>query len=126
LVEGNRIWAKNAPMLMLSLADTVFRSNEKPNRWAQHDTGAASENMFLQSVALGLMLHQMGGFDATAIQKAFAIPERYTPMAMIAVGYQAVPEILDETLRQKELAPRTRQPLEECFFEGSWGKTVHS
>jgi len=80
--------------------------------------------MALQAEALGLMVHQMGGFDAEKARAAFAIPAEYTPMAMIAVGYQTEPEILDEETKKKELTPRARKPLVERFYEGGWGKGV--
>lgn len=124
LSENNRKWVKNVPLLMLSCAGTSFAATGKPNRWTQHDTGAASVCMALQATAMGLMLHQMGGFDAEKARAAFGIPADYTPMAMIAVGYQAEPDILDEETKKKELAPRSRKPLGERFFEGGWGKGV--
>ena len=49
---------------------------------------------------------------------------RTSPMAMIAVGYQTGPEILDEETKAKELRPRARKPLAERFFEGAWGSAV--
>jgi nitroreductase len=124
LKPGNQAWCRNVPVLMLSCAGSVFSFNGNPNRWAQHDTGMASLSIALQAVALGLIAHQMGGFDADRARATFGIPAEYTPMAMIAVGYQAVPEVLDEDTRKKELAPRRRRPLEECFFAGSWGRPV--
>jgi hypothetical protein len=45
-------------------------------------------------------------------------------MAMIAVGYQASPDILDEETKAKELRPRGRKPVAERFYEGSWGKGI--
>jgi nitroreductase len=42
LSENNRKWVKNVPLLLLSCAGSTFAHNGKPNRWAQHDTGAAS------------------------------------------------------------------------------------
>ena len=78
----------------------------------------------MQATAMGLMVHQMGGFDAEKARAAFNIPADYTPMAMIAVGYQTEPEILDEETKKKEMAPRARKPLGERFFEGGWGKGV--
>lgn len=124
LSENNRKWVKNVPLLMLSCAGSNFAATGKPNRWTQHDTGAASVSMALQAVALGLMVHQMGGFDAEKARAAFDIPAEYTPMAMIAVGYQTEPDILDEETKAKELRPRARKPLGERFFEGGWGKPV--
>jgi nitroreductase len=124
LSENNRKWVKNVPLLMLSCAGSIFGATGKPNRWGQHDTGAASVCMALQAVAIGLAVHQMGGFDAEKARAAFGIPAEYTPMAMIAIGYQAEPDVLDEETRKKELTPRARKPLAEKFFEGGWGKGV--
>ena len=45
-------------------------------------------------------------------------------MAMIAVGYQASPDVLDEETKQKELKPRSRKPLATHFYEGAWGVPV--
>jgi len=124
LSDNNRKWVKNVPLLMLSCAGSNFAATGKPNRWTQHDTGAASLSIALQADVLGLAAHQMGGFDAEKARAAFGIPAEYTPMAMIAVGYQASPDVLDEETKKKELTPRARKPLGEKFFEGGWGKGV--
>ena len=124
LSENNKKWVKNVPLLMLSCAGSTFEATGKPNRWTQHDSGAASVSMALQAVALGLIIHQMGGWDVEKARAAFAIPPEYTPMAMIAVGYQASPDVLDDETKAKELRPRGRKPLAERFYEGGWGKGV--
>jgi len=121
LSENNQKWVKNVPLLMLSCAGSIFGHNGKPNRWTQHDTGMASLSISLQAAALGLVAHQMGGFDAGMARAAFGIPAEYTPMSMIAIGYQAAPDVLDEETMKKELAQRARKPLAERFFEGVWG-----
>lgn len=124
LSENNRKWVKNVPLLMLSCAGSIFAHSGKPNRWGQHDTGAASVCLALQGEALGLGVHQMGGFDAAKARTAFSIPEEYTPMAMIAVGYQASADVLDAETKEKELKARSRKPLSTHFFEGVWGNGV--
>ena len=124
LSENNRKWVRNVPLLMLSCAGSVFAHNGKPNRWAQHDTGMASLSIALQAVALGLIAHQMGGFDADKARAAFGIPADYTPMSMIAVGYQAEPDVLDEETKKKELVARKRRPLAGSFFGGAWGRSL--
>ena len=124
LNENNKKWVKNVPLLMLSCAGSAFEATGKPNRWTQHDTGAASVSMALQAGAMGLVIHQMGGWDADKARAAFAIPPEYTPMAMIAVGYQASPDILDEETKAKEMRPRGRKPVAERFYEGGWGKGI--
>lgn len=124
LVEGNQTWAKDAPLLVLVCADALFSHNQKPNRFAQYDTGAAAENLCLQAASMGLAAHQMGGYKADEARTAFAIPERYTAMAMIAVGYQADVNTLPDDLKERAMAERKRKPLGELFFNGSWGKSI--
>lgn len=120
LGEWNQKWVQTVPVLMVALADSIFRHNSEPNRWTQYDTGAASMSICLQATALGLMAHQMGGFDAEKLKKEFDIPERFTPMAMIAVGYQAEIDVLDENYHEAELKPRTRIHLGMNFFDSEW------
>jgi nitroreductase len=126
LGEWNQNWVKNAPVLVLTTAYSLFRKNGNPNRWGQYDTGAAAENLCLQAVASGLMAHQMGGFDEEKTRKTFNIPKEYALMAMIAVGYQGEPEVLNDNdeLKQLELAERVRSPLGVVFYEGNWGQPV--
>lgn len=124
LVPGNQSWCKNAPVLMLVLADSLFEYNDAPNRFGQYDTGAASENLVLQAASLGLVAHQMGGYDPDKARRLFSIPDRYVPMSMIAVGHPASPDILDDSLKEKEIAERLRKPASSRFFEGTWGKPV--
>lgn len=122
LSEGNQGWAQNAPLLMLAIADSQFVSRDRDNRWGQYDTGAASENLCLQATSMGLMVHQMGGFDKDKAAEVFNVPERCEPMAMMAVGYQLPLEKISEEQKERELAERARWPLSENFFDGSWGK----
>ena len=124
LASSNQTWVKAAPILMLTCADTLFGHNQSPNRWAQHDTGAAAENLCLQASHMGLAAHQMGGFDADLARDKFAIPAQYTPMAMIAVGYAGDPNQLPDELKQRELAERKRKLLGELFFDGAWDNPV--
>jgi nitroreductase len=124
LVPGNQAWAKDAPVLVLTCHDTLFNHNAKPNRWAAYDTGAAAENLCLQAASLGLMAHQMGGFDSAKTREAFAIPAQYELMAMLTVGYAGDANQLPDDLKERELAPRKRRTLGELFFSETWGKPV--
>lgn len=121
LGEWNQNWVKNAPVLILTTANSLFRRDGSPNRWGQYDTGAAAENLCLQAVASGLMAHQMGGFDVEKTRSTYNIPKEFALMAMIAVGYQGEPEVLNDELKELELAARARTPLGVHFFEGGWG-----
>jgi len=124
LAPSNQAWVKDAPVLLLVCADTLFNHNLQPNRWAQYDTGAAAENLCLQASSMGLMAHQMGGFNPDMARGTFAIPAQYIPMAMVSVGYQADIASLEGEVLSREAAPRTRRSLNELFFAGGWGKPI--
>jgi nitroreductase len=117
LIEFNQKWAKNAPVLIITVASTNSHDNEL-NRWAQYDTGAAAFSMMLQATSLGLMAHQMGGFDEAKVSKAFKIPKDMVPMAVMALGYNAEKE-------KNRSIKKERKPLEENFFKGDWGLTTN-
>jgi nitroreductase len=123
LVESNARWAQHAPVLMLSVAQLNFEFNGKPNRHALHDVGLAVATLTLQATAQGLALHQMAGFDLAKARAQFKIPNGYEPVAAIALGYPNEPESMPEDLRENELAPRTRRPLESFVFAGSFGQS---
>jgi len=126
LVAGNA-WALKAPVLMISIARDNFTHNDTPNRTAQHDVGMASENLVLEAVRLGLVAHQMAGFDvephiAGAAALVVVLVIGVTVLAMIAVGYPYRDSLdaLDEQQRAKELAPRTRKAISEIAYGGTW------
>lgn len=122
IAEKNQLWAKNAPVLLLAVAMENFNHNGKPNRWAMYDTGAASVSLCLQATALGLIAHQMGGFDADLARQTFKLPDDCTPMAMMAVGYQAEAVSLADDFLAAEQAERSRATLGQRFYLGQWGE----
>lgn len=124
LAAGNQSWAANAPALVLIVAAGKFDHNGKPNRWGQYDTGAAAMSVCVQATAMGLMVHQMGGFDATAAVDAFKVPEDFTPMAMMAVGYQLPRDRIPPEIQEREFSDRQRRPLGASFFRSRWAKPV--
>jgi nitroreductase len=108
LNEGNKVWAKDAPLLILSLARRNFTRYAGANAHALYDLGGANAFLSLQAVELGLQVRQMAGFDA---QKAIAllnIPDAYEVGVFMAVGYPGDPSALPDHLKNRELAPRER------------------
>jgi len=124
LAEKNQRWAKNAPVLILAVAMENFNHNGQPNRWATYDTGAASVSLCLQATALGICVHQMGGFDAEKAREVFILPGDCRPMAIMAVGYQADVVVLDDDFKEAELAARSRAALNERFYMGQWVRGI--
>lgn len=120
LAPGNS-WAKEAFLLLLSVAKDTFERTGKANRHAAYDTGAATENLFLSLQPLGLMGHQMAGFDHLSAPRVLGIPAGYTPMAMMAIGYPGDRRKLPPELLKWEEAPRERKLRSAFVFRGSWG-----
>jgi nitroreductase len=122
LRENNQQWASRAPVLMVSVAKLTFDANGQPNRHAFHDVGLAVANLITQATALGLGVHQMAGFYPDRVRELYDVPEGFEPVAGIVLGYPGDPDILPDDLRQRELAPRVRKPLESFVFQGAWGQ----
>ena len=120
LVEFNQMWAKSAPVLVLSIAKMVFSHNASPNAFGLHDTGAATAYLALQATVLGLHAHSMAGFDKAKARDSFGVPPEYEIGSVTAVGYLGDPASLPEAYREKELEPRTRKPVTEIVFS-AWG-----
>jgi nitroreductase len=108
LNEGNKIWAKDAGILIASLARKNFTRFDSANLHAMYDLGAANAFLSLQAVELGLQVRQMAGFHRLKAIENLNIPETYEVGVFIAVGYPGDPETLPEFLKQRELAPRER------------------
>ena len=120
LKEGNRKWAFRAPVLILSVARLNLEDEGAPNRHAWHDTGMAALSLCLQATALGLVTHQMAGFEIEKARTDLGIPAGYEPVAMIAVGYPGDPASLPDYLRERELKPRERKAVTEFVSHGRW------
>lgn len=119
MAEANQAWAKHAPVLLLSVGKNIFSPGPytgQHNPYALHDTGAASAYLSLQTTALGLYAHGVGGFDHEKARAHFNIPSEFEIGACWAIGYLGDPDALPDRLRQRELAPRTRKPLNEFVF----------
>jgi nitroreductase len=124
LVPANQAWTKNAPVLMLGLARKTFQKNGNTNRHAMYDLGQAVSMLLVQATSLGLITHQMGGFDQDKARAAFHVPDSHEIVAAMAIGYQADLAILPPELREREIAPRTRNPIDTFVFDGDFGNTA--
>lgn len=113
LVEKNRFWADRAPLLMFLLARKKFKGNEKTNRHAPFDAGAAWMALALQARRLGLYAHAMAGFRVDQAAEILEIEQtEYDVMAAIAVGRRYERDVLPEDLQRLEM-PNQRRPSVE-------------
>lgn len=121
LVKGNQIWAKDAPVLVLGIASLNFTLNHEDNRAATHDLGAASSNLAVEATARGMCVHQMIGILPDKARDLFAIPDGFEALTGMAIGYQGDPMALSDALKERDLMPRQRKPIEQFVFSGKWG-----
>nr|MBI3613172.1 nitroreductase family protein [Nitrospirota bacterium] len=122
LREGNIRWAKQAPVLLISVTRLNFEDGRQPNRHAFHDVGLAAANLTLQATTMGLAVHQMAGFFPEKVKEIYAVPADHEPVTAIALGYPGDPATLPDDLRARESATRTRQPIGSFVFSGRWGQ----
>jgi len=122
LVEGNQVWAKRAPLLIITVAKQHFDHNGQPNRHAIHDVGLAVGNLVIQATAMDLFVHQMAGILPEVIREGFSLPSGYEPVTGLAIGYPGDLNTLPEEIRERERAPRSRKALQEFVFAETWGQ----
>jgi nitroreductase len=114
LMGGNQPWAKNAPLMLVSLTKKNFDRNNTENRHAMHDAGAANTTLLLQAAELDIFGHMMGGFHYDKTLEIFQIDGNEFEIAcFIALGHLDIPEALEEPFKSRETAVRTRKTISE-------------
>ena len=77
------------------------------------DAGFAALSMLLTAVDLGLGALFFGVFEVARFRTAFGVPDAYTPVGAVAVGYP-LPDEPSASLA------RGRRPLDEVVHRGRW------
>ncbi len=108
LNDSNKVWVKDAPLLILSLARKTFSVYGSMNEHAMYDLGGANSFLSLQAVEFGMQVRQMAGFNSGKVVQNLNIPDTYEVGVYIAVGYPGDPSNLPDKLKQREIAPRER------------------
>jgi len=120
LNDGNKIWAKKAPVLIVTIAKMRFSKNNKPNNYAIYDLGQAVATMAVQATQLGLYMHQMAGFSVEKAKNNLDIPGGYSVITMIALGNLGEKKDLPDNFQQSENQPRMRNAINEFVKNGTW------
>ena len=121
LADLNKVWAKNAAVLIVVVARKNFEHNEKYSITHQFDAGAAWDNLALEASSRGLVSHRMQGFDYERARTDLQIPDNFVCMAMIAIGKEGPKDNLPSQLQERE-SPNDRKPLAEIVMEGQLRK----
>ncbi len=117
VAEPNRVWAKNAALLVVVVSNKYLDINGKYSITHQYDAGAAWENLALEASARELVAHGMQGFDYERARADLGIPDSFDVMAMVAIGKRGPKENLPTNLQEKE-GQNGRKPLREIVMEG--------
>ncbi|QEO14667.1 nitroreductase [Agromyces intestinalis] len=112
LMGFNREWADSAAVLIVNVAETADDEG-RPRPWGRYDLGQAVAHLTVQAQHEGLHTHQMGGFDAARIADAFGLAANLEVVSITAIGVLGDVDALSAPLREREVAPRSRKPLEE-------------
>lgn len=118
LVEANQAWARHAPVLALGVVQHRFEKNDKDNKAAVHDLGAASASLTFEASARGLFVHQMIGIQPDKARESFALRPPLEPFTGLAIGYHGDPGQLPEDYAKREQRERTRKPLADIILRG--------
>ncbi|MCR4335237.1 MAG: nitroreductase family protein [archaeon] len=121
LADGNKVWAKNASVLVVVVSRKTMEYKEKPAPTHSFDTGAAWMSLALEGTKRNYVIHAMAGFDYEKAGKVIGLSEKYAVEAMVAIGKKGKKENLPEALLEKE-KPSIRKELEEIAFEGKMNK----
>jgi nitroreductase len=117
LAPGNQAWADAASALILVAARTTADATPQP--WALYDTGQAVASLVTQAQALGLAVHQIGGFDSDAVRAGLALDHELTPVVVLAVGRADPGADLPSYLAAREAAPRARNQVSDLLLTGA-------
>lgn len=105
----NGAWAPNASALAIVLGEKLNAKGEERNRVdTAYDLGLASMKFIIQSEAMGLKSHVMGGIDHAKIAEILSAKDHFV-MVAIAVGKQAPLEGQEEAIVTREQTPRVRK-----------------
>ncbi len=119
LEESNRIWARHAYGLIVTLARTTHAHNGRSNRFALYDTGMAVSNLLLQAISFDIYIHQMGGFFPDKVASYFGLGSDIVPLTVMAMGYLGDGSLLPPEIYQKDETRRPRKHVYDIAFRNS-------
>lgn len=117
LVPFNQSWAKNASALITVAAKTTKEDGSAHIDY-QYDCGLAVSQMVFEVHNRGFVAHQMTGYDRAKNAEVLSMAPDLVSIVVIAIGKQDVPEKLEGSAAEKELAPRIRKKLSELVIAG--------
>jgi nitroreductase len=119
LDDSNKVWAKNAFALLVTMARTNYAYKGKHNNYALYDTGMAVASLILQAAAFDIYAHQMGGFSPEKVVDYFGLKEDMVPVTVMALGYLGDGSSLPPEVYKKDEVRRPRKHVFEIAYRNS-------
>jgi nitroreductase len=118
--EGNKIWAKEASLLILGCTVKIDPLSGNTRKHAWYDLGQAVSNLTYQANSMGIFIRNMGGFSTEKAIANFSIPPSVEPVIVLAAGYP------DDTVTQNPYFEvpvkenRKRIEVSQLIYTDSW------
>ncbi len=116
----NSVWAQNASVVVLAVAEKYFRKFQVENKHARHDLGAAIAQISLQAASMDIYAHPMAGFNREKMAELFKIDHRFDVVTVFTLGYLLTQGEMSPEQLIKETAERKRKPKAEIVFHGKF------
>lgn len=114
LLRRGNSYATAASALILVCADDG--EDDRTERYAAVDAGAALANLSVEAVSRGLIVHPMAGFDTEGARAAFGLSGQLRPLVVIAVGRLGDYADVAPEIAERDGQPRRRLPLEDVVL----------
>jgi len=102
VLEANLLvnkWMNTAPVIIIALADSKAFYGRESEKTYLFDVGLAVENLLIAATDLGLGTCVTIGFDEKKLREGLKISDRYIPIVVIALGYEAENKIIEPLIK---------------------------
>ena len=113
----NASWSPKAAAYIVVSAFTNGDKNDGSTT-SQFDAALATSQILIQAQGLDLHAHVMGGIQHADLHAELSYPENLAVLVVVAIGKVAPAERLEGGAYDREVAPRTRLPLDEIVLHG--------
>jgi len=88
-IAANQEWIENSAAILLISADfqrTTEKYGERGKQYVWMEAGHSAQNVYLQTISLGLGTVSVGAFSDHSVQKILNLPENIQPLVIMPIG----------------------------------------